>query len=208
MAKTKKNNDIEKKEKTFDEAYKEQFSEMKDGMEGINIVCEKLKLKYEDYEYTEIFIEYLRSVETVFMHAEQGNWSVERTQDEMIKGEIYIIAQDTGIDEEIFLNIYEEFRLVKNDVDKIDEIAKRLMDKYSNIEDCLECEDCKQFIEYVKESLLLFSKTFSGDEGFDEVSEVKEEAIFIKMKMIARDGKPPIEVLKEIYDEFLNKLKK
>ncbi len=177
--------DREKKEKTFDEYYKQTIRAAESEKRRMDIVCEKLIQKYEDYDQTKAFIEYLRSVESVFMNAESGAWSVEKTQDEMIKAEIYLISHETGIDEQIFAGIYEEFRQVSNNVKKIQEIANQLIERYSNIEDCMECDDCRKFIVYVRDALLVFSKSIEGDERFDEISEVKDEMIKKRMQKFA-----------------------
>ncbi len=205
--KKKFNSDIERKEKSFDEYYNETIV-TNEKMKIVDIAYEKIKHKYEGYDQTEAFIEYLRSVEKVFAQAETDKWSVEKTQDEMIRGEIYIISQTTGIDEEIFNKIYEEFQEVSGDVEKIHDVANKLIEKYSNIKDCFECEDCRNFIVYVKEALFVFSKTMDGDENFDELSEVKMQLIRIQMKQMAIDDRPPIEILQDIYDDFVGALKK
>ena len=198
---------VEQREKTFDEYYNERFVETGDKMKRIDIVYEQLKHKYADYEATQSFMEYLRSVEKVFAQAEKEKWSVEKTEDEMINGEIYIMSQMTGIDEGIFRKIYESFQQASHDVEKIQIIASELLEKYSNIEDCFECEDCKEFIAYVRESLFVFAKTFTGDENFDEIGEVKEQLIAVQMKTMAIDGKPPLEILQDIYSDFMTALK-
>ncbi len=205
---TKKINKAEKKEKTFDEYYRKNILATKNSLERINIVCERLKKKYEDYEETKEFIEYIKSVEEIFMSAKKESWSIEKTEDELIKGEIYLLSQSTGIKEEIFVSIYEEFAQTSHNVAKIQEIASALIEKYSNIEDCFECEGCREFIRYVKDALLVFSKSLEGNEAFDEISEVKMEFIKLQMQRMSEDDKPPFEILQEIYEEFVNGLKK
>jgi hypothetical protein len=171
-------------------------------------VCEKLKEKYADYEETKEFIDYLKSVEGVFMNAKKESWSVEKTEDELIRGEIYLMSQETGIDEEIFVSIYEEFSQTSHDVAKIQEIANTLVEKYSNIKDCFECEGCIEFIEYVKDALFVFSKSLEGNKAFDEIGEVKMEFIKLQMKRMSEDNRPPLEILENIYEEFVGGLKK
>ncbi len=191
---------------TFEEHY-EKLIRNRNKIERVDIVFEQLKQKYEDYDAIEAFIEYLRSIEKIFAQAEGGKWSIEKTEDEMIKGEIYLISQSTKIDEEIFNTIYEEFKSASHDVEKIQEIANKLIEKYSNIEDCFECDDCKEFIVFVRESLFVFSKTFQGNVDFDELGEVKTQLIRRQMNSMAIDGKPPLEVLQDIYNDFTNALK-
>ncbi len=206
--KANKSNSKEKREKTFDEYYREKILATESAVERINIVCEKLKHKYEEYEETEEFIEYLKSIESVFVTAKKESWSVEKTEDELIRGEIYLMSQSTGIDEEIFVSIYDEFSQTSHDVEKIQKIADTLVERYSDIEDCFECEGCIEFIKYVKDALLVFAKSLEGNEAFDEIGEVKMEFIKLQMQKLSEDDRPPFEVLQEIYEEFVTELKK
>ncbi|PID51816.1 MAG: hypothetical protein CR972_05185 [Candidatus Moraniibacteriota bacterium] len=203
---TQKDNYNEKKEKSFDEYYKKAMHTIEDEHKRMDIVCDKLLQKYENYDQTRAFIEYLRSIESVFMNAENGKWSVEKTQDEMIKAEIYLISHETGIDEKVFMEIYEEFQKVNNDVKKTQEIAEQLIERYSNIKDCIECDDCKKFIVYVRDALLVFSQSIAGSEQFDEIKEVREELIRKRMQIFAQDNRPPLEILEDIYKEFLQEV--
>ena len=206
--KTDKKNSKEKREKTFDEYYKKKILATESAVERVDIVCEKLKSKYEDYAETKEFIDYLKSVESVFVSAEKESWSVERTEDEMIRGEIYLMSKATGIDEEIFVSIYEEFSQTSHDVKKIQKIANVLVEKYSDVEDCFECEGCIEFIKYVKDALLIFSKSLDGNEAFDEIGEVKMEFIKLQMQKMSEDDRPPFEILQEIYEDFVDGIKK
>lgn len=197
----------EMKEESFDQHYQDMLHTVETEKQRIDLVCERLMQKYEDYDQTKAFVEYLRSVESVFMNAENGAWSVEKTEDEMIKAEIYLISRSTGIDEQIFQGIYEEFKQTNHDVKKIQEIADQLVERYSNIKDCLECDDCKNFIIYVRDALLTFASSIEGNKNFDEIIEVKEALIEKEMKKFAQDNKPPFEILEEIYNEFTRELK-
>jgi len=203
-----KKNSKERRESTFDEYYKEKILATKNDVERVNIVCDKLKSKYEDYEETKEFIDYLKSIESVFMSAEKESWSVEKTEDEMIKGQIYLMSQATGIDEEIFVSIYEEFSQTSHNVEKIQAIASVLIEKYSDVEDCFECEGCIEFIKYVKDALLVFSRSLEGNEAFDEISEVKMEFIKLQMQKMSEDDRPPFEILQDIYEDFVDGLEK
>lgn len=196
----------ETKEKSFDKRYSEMLRTAKDEKHRMDLVCERLMQKYEDYDQTKTFVEYLRSIESVFMNAEKGKWSVEKTEEEMIRAEIYLMSRSTGIDEQVFLSIYEEFRQTNHDVKKVQEISDQLIEKYSNIKDCLECDDCKEFIMYVRDALLTFAKSIEGNEHFDEIAEVKEAMIKKQMKKFAEDNKPPLEILEEIYSEFTSEM--
>lgn len=195
----------EKREKSFDEYYKKIIS-TQEHLERISIVMEKLKKRYEDYEETLVFVEFLGSVEEVFANAEKEKWSVEKTQDEMIKSEIYLLSKMSGVDEDVFVKIYSEFQSASNNVEKIQEIANMLMKKYT--EDVSYAKECRDFIMYVRDSLLVFSQALSGNEAFDEIGEVKAQIIRLRMEAMAADNKPPLNVLQKIYKEFVEELQK
>ncbi len=187
----------------FEKYYREKIIATQEKLERISVVTELLKKRYEGYEETEAFIDYLRSVEEVFTHAEKEQWSVEKTQDELIKSEIYLMAQTTGIDEAVFQDIYMEFRSSSNEVARIQNIANEMIAKYADGE---HGEECRDFIMYVRDSLLVFAHTIDGDERFDEISEVKEQIIKLRMERMAADNQPPLTLLQKIYDEFVKAL--
>ncbi len=105
----------EKREKTFDEHYRNLMAS-RSRLERLHIVTDLLEKKYDRYHETKEFIAFLSSVEQVFVHAEKETWSVERTQDELIKSEIYMLSQSSGVDEQVFLQIYEEFKSASHGV--------------------------------------------------------------------------------------------
>lgn len=193
------------REQSFDEYYKH-FVSRHEHLERINIVTEVLKKRYEDYEETKDFVEFLQSVEKVFAQAEDEKWSIERTEEEMIRGKIYLISKMSGVDEEIFMKIYNEFKDVSNSVEKIQDTANDLMNKYA--EGTPHFKECRDFIMYVRDSLLVFTRAFNEDKAFDEISEVKEQIIRLRMETMAVNNKPPLTVLQKIYEEFLAELRK
>jgi hypothetical protein len=192
------------KEENFDQYYQKVIS-MNDHLERIKIVSERLERKYADYRETKEFVGFLRSIEEVFAHAEKEKWSVEKTQDEMIKSEIYLLSQISGVDEAVFQSIYQEFTNASGDVARIQTIAKDLMDRYAD-ENTAYAKECVDFIMFVRDSLLVFSHTISGDESFDEISEAKTQIIRLRMESMAADNNPPLPVLQKIYEEFMEEL--
>lgn len=190
----------------FDAYYKDHVVSMHERLERINIVTEVLKKRYEDYEETKAFVDFLQSVEKVFAQATDEKWSVERTEDEMIKSEIYLLSTMSGVGEEVFTAIYTEFKDASNNVEKIQDTANTLMNKYT--EGTPNYEECHNFIMYVRDSLLVFTQALSGDKAFDEISEVKDQIIRLRMETMAADNKPPFNVLQKIYEEFIEELRK
>ncbi len=120
----------DRREKTFDEHYRE-VMELKPYTERLDIAAEMLEKKYGDYRETKAFIAFLRSVEEVFAAALKNHWTVEKTQDEMIRSEIYLLSQVSGVDEEVFLHIYDEFKTASGNVQTIQETADRLLTAYA-----------------------------------------------------------------------------
>jgi hypothetical protein len=190
----------DQREETFDAHYKKLIS-AQERLERVNIVTETLKKRYEDYQETREFVDFLKSIEEVFAHAEKELWSVERTQDELIKSEIYLLSRQTGVEEDIFAKIYDEFKDASHNVEKIQDIANRLMEKYAT-EDEAHAKECHDFIMYVRDSLLVFAHAISGKEAFDEITEAKEQIIHLRMESMAADNKPPLNILQNIYSEF------
>lgn len=168
--------------------------------ERLNIAAEMLEKKYGDYRETKEFIGFLRNVEEVFAAALKNHWTVERTQDEMIRSEIYLLSQVSGVDEEVFLHIYEEFKATSSSVKVIQETADRLLAAYAGDED--PNPECREFITFVRDTILLFAKTKAGDTNFDEIIEVKQAMIYARMLTLAEDNDPPMHVLQSIFEEF------
>ena len=189
----------DQREKTFDEYYREVMA-LQPHSERFDIAEEVLKKKYGDYRETKEFIGFLRNVEEIFAAALKNKWTVEKTQDEMIKSEIYLLSQSSGVDEEVFLHIYEEFKVTSSNVQTIQETADRLLEVHAGDEP--PHPECREFISFVRDTILLFAKTKAGDTAFDEIIEVKQAMIYARMLKIAEDNDPPMEVLQNIFEEF------
>ena len=134
----------------------------------------------------------MHAVEEVFAYAEKEKWSVEKTQKEMIESEIYIISRTTGIDEELIRTIRREFKEANGDIEKIQNIAQVLIQKYDGNAECPVCVD---FIRYIRDSLLIFSRTISGDPTVDETFEAKDQIrgwfnLLFDTSAITKIGKP------------------
>lgn len=192
------------KQENFDSYYNKMMS-LEEQLKRINIVSAVLKKKYEEYDETSDFVNFLHAIEEVFVYAQKEKWSVEKTQNEMIESEIYIISRTTGIDEDVFRVIHNEFLQANDDIEKIQSIANTLMKKYDSDE---ECPVCKDFIAYIRDSLLVFSQTISGNTNFDEIGEAKERIIQLRMERMSVDNEPPMEMLQKIYDDFVVELHK
>lgn len=202
---TQSNDDREYREENFDAYYKKVVG-MQDHLERIHIVAETLEKRYQDYRETREFVYFLRNIEEIFAHAKQEKWSVERTEEEMIKGEIYLLSKMSGIEEGVFLTIYEEFTHVSHDVERIQLIAKNLMDKYPGDES--PNRECREFVGYARDALLVFAHTLHGEKAFDEITEAKAQIIRLRMESMASDNVPPLSLLQKIYEEFIIEIKK
>jgi CII-binding regulator of phage lambda lysogenization HflD len=196
--------DNKKKKEAEFESYYDKIMTLDEKLKRITIVSNMLKEKYKDYNETSDFVNFLHAVEEVFAYAEKEQWSVEKTQKEMIESEIYIISRTTGIDEELFRTIRREFKKVSGDIEKIQSTAQVLIQKYDGDAECPVCVD---FIRYVRDSLLIFSRTISGDPTVDETFEAKDQIIQLRMKEMSMDNKPPLLVLQNIYTDFKKALR-
>ena len=71
------------KQENFDSYYNKMMS-LQEQLERINIVSDVLKKKYEEYDETSDFVNFLHAIEEVFAYAQKEKWSVEKTQNEIL----------------------------------------------------------------------------------------------------------------------------
>lgn len=194
------------REENFDVYYKKVIG-MQDRLERIRLVSEALEERYVEYQETREFVHFLRNVEEVFAHADAEKWSVEKTEEGVIKSEIYLLSQISGIEEEVFYAIYEEFVRASHNVEKIQLIAQELLKKYAHEDDVVH-QECRNFVMFVRDVVLMFARTMKGDVTIDQIDEAKTQIIHLRMETMAADNIPPLHVLQKIYHEFLEEINK
>lgn len=187
-------------EMTFDQQYRKKLSQS-ERVERIELVSTKLSQKYGKYEATATFVDYLRATDEIFARAQSENWTVEETEREMIQGEIVLMSDQSGIDEVIFHQIYDEFQKMNTSARRIQMVAKMLGEKYNSKGSV----ECVQFINYIKDYLLVFSEAISGDLTLDET---RDKIIKMRMQVLAEKSETPVHILEKIYTEFITLLQK
>jgi len=174
----------------FDMAYRKMLS-AQERIERIETIASKLKDRYKQYAETQSFVDYLRATDEIFARAESERWSIEKTEREMIEGEMYLMSVQSGIDEDVFAKIYEEFQKMNTNARRIQIIAKKLIEKYEPQYDGV----TRDFITYIRDYLLIFSKALTLDE-------TKEQIIRARMRVLGSHDTPPEYILEHIYKEF------
>lgn len=165
-------------------------------IERTEIIASKLKDRYASYENTCLFVDYLRATYEIFAHAESEKWSAEKTKIEMIEGEIYLMSLQSGIDERIFKEIYDEFKDMNISAERVQVIAKKLTEKYKDRHD----KFVQEFISYIRDYLLIFSKNWKRDET---LTDIKEKIIHARIRVLTETGSSDFRILENIYEEFL-----
>lgn len=167
--------------------------------EKIELVAEKITKKYNEYQSLQSFVSYLKGMEKLFAQAKIFNWNDTRTKEELIKAETHFFSLDSGVDEDIFLTIRDDFGLVYTTVKQVYEATEKLLEKYAA------CGECKEFIEYMKRISLLFIE--AKKENWD-TRIIKENLYKYRMKKLSADGDPRLEVLEEVRMEFEKEISK
>ncbi len=187
-------NQREKFDVTFEQRYRAMLSDA-ERMERIELVSARLSEKYGSYEAAKLFVDYLRATDEIFARAQDEDWTVELTEQKMIEGEILLMSRHSGIDEQVFYKIYDDFQALDDSARKVQIAAKLLIEKYE--EKCF--EECIQFINYIKDYLLIFSEAISNHLTLDET---KEKIIKMRMRVLAENSDTPVHILESIYREF------
>lgn len=168
-------------------------------VERIELVASKLKDRYKKIPEAELFVEYLRATDQIFARAESERWSIERTEREMIEGEIYLMSLHTGFEEDVFTQVYDEFMSMNQGAQRVQVVAKKLQDKYRGKYD----EKVVDFISYMRDYLLIFTQSMETNLSLDAT---KEEIIHARMQVVSASGTPPIHLLETVYSEFVLRL--
>lgn len=161
--------------------------------EKIDLVAKKLTERYSEYEDLRGFVEYLKGMEKLFARAGVENWGENRVKEEIIMSEIRFFSADSGLDEDVFKTIRDDFGLVYFNVHQVYEAAESLIKKYDA------CEDCKKFIEYMKKITLIFVEAQKEHWG---LKIIKGKMYSFRMQNLSSDGTPEPELLDKIRLEF------
>lgn len=168
-----------------------------DELEKIDIITLKLKEKYGEYSDFDLFIDYLSSMERIFIMTKMGSWGADDVKKAFIDAESYLISLDSGIDEEIFESIKGDFESAYKTLDSIRSVANKLIEQYTDSESCVD------FIKYMRDTLILLS-----DISNINIDDDKDKVLRARMLLISNyDGKTDLVKLEEVYNDFKDKIK-
>lgn len=176
----------------FDAVYRREM-ELRQELEKVEIAYVKTVEKYGEYGECKAFLEYLRTIEKVFMEAKFRNWDAERNKDELIKTKIRMIAEASSVSEDVLNSIYADFKKSGATVGKIYEIVNQLIEKYGSNPECAE------LILYIQYLSINFDE--AEREKFS-MEELKDRLVRARMEVLSSDGNPELITLENIYKEF------
>jgi len=161
--------------------------------EKIELVAEKLTEKYKEYTELKGFVDYLKGMEKLFAQARIDNWTETKVKEELVENEIHFLAIDSGVDEDIFKRIRDDFGMVYFTVEQVYESAEKLAEKYAA------CAECLEFIAYMKKVSLLFVE---AQREHRDIRTIKESLCKSRIVKLSEDGNPQVETLEGIRMEF------
>ena len=182
----------------FDAVYRRE-TELHQELEKVEIAYVKTVEKYGEYGECKSFLEYLRTIEKVFMEAKFRNWDAERNKDELIKTKIKMIAEASSVSEDVLNSIYADFKKSGATVSKIYEIVNQLLEKYG------ENPECAELILYIQYLCINFDE--AEKEKFS-MEELQDRLVRARMEVLSSDGNPELVTLENIYREFKDLLGK
>lgn len=162
-------------------------------LEKIDLAEKTLLEKYKEYEELESFVHYLSSMEKVFVQAEENQWSRLMLKEELIKSEVKIFGETSGLGEEVLHAIQRDFIEVCEDVKDAYDTAERLTHKYADSSDCVE------FITYLRDLNLEVLQKAKANCSIDEL---RQQMYAEKIKQLTADGNPSVTMLEQIKKEF------
>lgn len=166
-------------------------------LEKIDKVRLIVERRYDNYEMLKSFIGHLASTEKVFRLAGIKNFGGDEIMDMFIDSETKVMANETGIEEDVFNHIREEFSKTHQSLSEISDIANNLREKYSRD------FNNNKFIKYLEDHLLMLLEitTEIGKISFD-LDKEKEKAIYNIIQEMSEGDNYEAEKLGEIYQEF------
>lgn len=188
---------IAQQNESFDDAYKHEFH-LQAELEKVEIAYVKTVEKYAEYADCKSFVEYLRTIEKIFLEAKLRNWDAETNKDELIKAKMKTLAEAKTVSSDVLNSIYDDFKRAGNDVNKVYEAVNKLLEKYA------EDSECKEFILYIQYLYINFQNAEKEQISMDEL---KERLIRARMEVISSDGRPDLITLENIYRDFRSLLK-
>ncbi|GBE17367.1 hypothetical protein BMS3Abin15_01211 [bacterium BMS3Abin15] len=176
----------------------EKSLELQRELEKVEVTAVKLKEKYKEYQELSSFIDYLKGTEQVFITARMKLWSGERLKKELVGVEMNLMSLSSGLDEDVFSTIRDDFQLTYTSISQIHSVSQKLLDNHKD------CAGCKDFIIYLRDLSIIFYDSKENNESPDEI---KEKVFKARMNVLSTDSDTDLKTLEEIYNEFRDKLK-
>lgn len=197
------------KEDIFDsenkyESSAEEREVIKEKLQNIDEAKRIIENKYPHYGVIESFIDHLASTEKVFVLAGVKKFGGDEIMEMFIESETDVMADDTGIDKDVFDHIKNEFIKTHKNVSDIKEVSNKLREKYPDEE-----FHSDKFIQYLERYMIMLLEVSAKDTKDEfNIDKEKENAIYEIMKEVAENDELEIQKLKEIYKEFKDAMEK
>ncbi len=178
----------------FEVEYRQE-SEIHRRWQHIEDVSLHLMRKYETNPYLVGYIDMMRSAEKVFVKGKIKHWTNEQIREELARNHIEESLSVGKMDKTLAREIYEDFKVSSGGVDRVDEVARMLLAKYTDKEECV------SFITYLRDVYVAYVQSTERGESSEKF---KDRLIGIRMEIISYSSHVDISELRTIYDEFKN----
>lgn len=169
-----------------------------DELEKIDLATFKLKEKYKEYGDFDKFIDYISGIQRIYVMSEMEKWGADKMRQSFIEAESYLMSLDSGIDEDVFKKIKDDFLSAYKILDGIKSVAAKLIKEHSS------CPGCVDFIEYMRDSLILLSDTSGGV----VIDKNKDRILRSRMLLISNYSEETnLSKLEEVYNKFKSLIK-
>lgn len=159
----------------------------------IEEIASRLKDTYNTPRIVE-FIDDLCSLEKVFVEGRVRGWSNEKIREVLIERYKEEVISMKEMDEKVVQEIHKNIHLFSDTVTKIDEVAKKLSEKYRNNPSCI------AFISYVRDVYVAYIQSTEQEQAGKSF---KDYFVEIRMEIIScRNNSVDISDLRDIYREF------
>lgn len=186
------NDQAKNKFENFESEYEREFMLQRE-LEKVELAYAKTVEKYGEYGDCKSFVEYLRTVEKIFLEAKIKNWDAEKSKDELISAKIKMMAAESSIEEDILNSIYSDFKKSNISVGKIYDITNSLIEKYKDN------RECSELILYIQHIFITFADAKKEGIGMEEL---EDRLVRARMDVLSSDGDPNLITLEKIYQEF------
>ncbi|MDO8240696.1 MAG: hypothetical protein Q7T51_01810 [Candidatus Moranbacteria bacterium] len=167
--------------------------ELQSKLEKVEVAYVKTVEKYGEYSDLRSFMEYVRTVEKLFIEDGFRKHSLDQSKHELIEIKIKLLAKNSSMSEDALNLMYDYFKKAGQSVDRIYAVTEELLGKNAGN------PDRQDFILYVRDIFVNFLNAEKENIGVDEL---KNRLIEARMKVLASDGNPDLLSLEKIYSEF------